>query len=257
MDYPENAVGRGRDCGSELGRVAPPVSADKRIIFQGQSPAGSIVRHLSTGSAPRHRVFLLSPANASGVRGKLLLAGNSQFILAQRLREATVTLGEVFSFISSLYFRGKLAYAERFAAPPPGAEGVHVITPAMGLLSPRTFVDLDNLRTILSGSVDAENILYRGPLERDALKLRAAVGVDTEMVLLGSIATTKYVDPLSEIFGTRLVFPKEFVGRGDMSRGGMLLRCVRADSALTYVPVIGATKTGRRPAKLALRERSA
>ncbi len=46
-------------------------------------------------------------------------------------------------------------------------------------------------------------------------------------MLLGSVATGKYVDPLTEALGDRLRFPGDFVGRGDMSRGGLLLRCVR------------------------------
>ena len=70
------------------------------------------------------------------------------------------------------------------------------------------------------------------------------------MVLLGSIASAKYVDILLEVFGDRLLFPVEFVGRGDMSRGGLLLRSVRAGEQLTYVPVRGAVRHGPRPPKL-------
>ena len=74
---------------------------------------------------------------------------------------------------------------------------------------------------------------------------------ECEVVLLGSIATGKYLDLLAGPFGERLRFPSEFVGRGDMSRGGLLLRCVRAGAELTYVPVLGAIRTGTRPPKLA------
>ena len=70
------------------------------------------------------------------------------------------------------------------------------------------------------------------------------------VVLLGSIATSKYVEPLLEVFGDRLLFPAEFVGRGDMSRGGLMLRSARAGAELTYVPVAGATRRGPRPARL-------
>jgi hypothetical protein len=70
-------------------------------------------------------------------------------------------------------------------------------------------------------------------------------------VLLGSIASAKYVDVLEPVFRSRLLFPSEFVGRGDMSRGGLLLRCVRAGLELTYGPVIGAVRTGVRPPRLA------
>ena len=48
--------------------------------------------------------------------------------------------------------------------------------------------------------------------------------VVTQFVLLGSVATDKYVGPLLDVFGDRLYFPATFAGRGDMSRGGLLLR---------------------------------
>ena len=70
------------------------------------------------------------------------------------------------------------------------------------------------------------------------------------IVLLGSIATPKYVDPLLEIFGERLLFPAEFAGRGDMSRGGLMLRCVSAGVQLTYVPLASATRHGPKPPKI-------
>src|SRR5258705_137811 len=70
------------------------------------------------------------------------------------------------------------------------------------------------------------------------------------VVLLGSIATGKYVDCLLEVFGPRLVFPAAFVGRGDMSRGGLLLRAARSGKELAYTPIAGATLHGPRPPKL-------
>jgi hypothetical protein len=72
----------------------------------------------------------------------------------------------------------------------------------------------------------------------------------SEFILLGSIATGKYVDVLSEAFGERLRFPRDFVGRGDMSRGGLLLQCAREGRELEYVPVAGAVRHGERPPKL-------
>ena len=60
----------------------------------------------------------------------------------------------------------------------------------------------------------------------------------------------KYVTVLTAIFGDRLLFPIDFVGRGDMSRGGLLLRQAREGVELAYVPVIGATVHGVRPPKL-------
>jgi hypothetical protein len=70
------------------------------------------------------------------------------------------------------------------------------------------------------------------------------------VVLLGSVASDKYISVLLSIFGERLLFPEAFVGRGDMSRGGLLLRCVRAGLELDYVPILGARLHGERPPRL-------
>ena len=66
----------------------------------------------------------------------------------------------------------------------------------------------------------------------------------------GKITSEKYVQVLSAIFGSRLVFPATFVGRGDMSRGGLRLRAAAASQELEYIPVIGAVRHGTRPPKL-------
>jgi hypothetical protein len=168
------------------------------------------------------------------VRGRLILGNSAQSPLAQQLRREGAPLGEVFSFISGLYFRGKLAYARAYADPPAGVPGILVITAARGLVSPDKVVTIEELCEISSVPVAATESRYRIPLERDARALSAAIGEDCEAVLLGSIATPKYVEPLSGLFGARLMFPSEFVGRGDMSRGGLLLRCVREGSQLQY-----------------------
>jgi hypothetical protein len=201
------------------------------------------------------RIFLLSPADISGRRGRIVMSERATFPLAARLRREGATLGEVFSFVSGLYFRGKLAYASRFAAPPDpqspiSGAGVFVITPAAGLRTPDTIVTVDALRTSADVDVSAANPRYRRPLERAARTIAADIGPDCEVVLLGSIASGKYVDVFQELFGERLMFPAEFVGRGDMSRGGLLLRCVAAGEELTYVPVAGAVRHGVRPPKL-------
>ncbi len=196
------------------------------------------------------RIFLLSPANASGVRAKMLFRSDAEFDLAERLRHPGAPLGEVYSFISGLYFRGKLAYAERFANPSAGVAGVHIITAGAGLMAPDFRVTLDELQRISATAVDHRNHEYRRHLDRDAYRLETLLESETEVVLLGSIATPKYVEPLLEVFGERLVFPREFVGRGDMSRGGLLLRCCSTGLPLEYVPVRGATRHGPRPPKL-------
>jgi hypothetical protein len=196
------------------------------------------------------RIFLLSPANAAGLRGNLIVSGSAKSPLAQRLRETGVTLGEIFTFISGLYFRGKLTYAKAFVQPPAGLAGVYVITACGGLIPADTLLNADQLREISCVPIDAANPRYRVPLERDARLLCGLIGKKCEVVLLGSIATPKYVEPLLGIFGERLLFPSEFIGRGDMSRGGLMLRCAREGVQLTYVPVATAVRHGAKPPKL-------
>jgi hypothetical protein len=200
--------------------------------------------------ASRRRIFFLSPANASGLRASLILGDSARSDLARRLRGEGATLAEVFSFISGLYFRGKLAYARAYADPPPGILGVAVITASGGLVSPDKLFTIEQLREISAVAIEAEEPRYRIPLERDAHLLCDQMGSDCEVVLLGSIATPKYVQPLVSIFGERLVFPVEFVGRGDMSRGGLMLRCTREGTQLKYVPVVESVRHGSRPPKL-------
>jgi hypothetical protein len=199
---------------------------------------------------PQQRIFLLSPANAGGVRAKMIMSENARFVLARRLRNDGLPLGELFSFISGLYFRGKLAYARAFSSPPSGVPGIFVITAGRGLISPDALMTHDEMMEIADVPVDAGDPRYRVPLERDAQELLRTAGKRCEIVLLGSIATAKYVEPLLGIFDERLVFPSAFVGRGDMSRGGLMLRSVREGIELGYEPVCSAIRHGPRPPKL-------
>jgi hypothetical protein len=178
------------------------------------------------------------------------MAENAESDLSRRLRREGVTLGEVFNFISGLYFRGKLAYAQAFSSPPGGVCGCYVITAGGGLLPPETVVTLDRLREFAANGIDSCNERYRAPLDRDCISLSEALGNSCEIVLLGSIATPKYVEPLLQIFRERLLFPVDFVGRGDMSRGGLMLRCVEAGKELVYTSILTATRQGSRPPKL-------
>src|SRR5438477_10330555 len=83
----------------------------------------------------RARLFLLSPAHCGGERAKLIYRPEARFELAMQLRTPMgASIGTTFSFLSGLYFRGKLAYAQRFANPPPGACGDLVITTNRGLI---------------------------------------------------------------------------------------------------------------------------
>ena len=204
-----------------------------------------------------HRVFLLSPASCVGKRCDQLLARGASFELARRLRARGAPLGEVFSFVSSLYFRGKLTYARHFAAPPPGRPGVLVITAGRGLLDPDTAITSRDVRAFRRVSIDAGEPRYAAPLRGDAEALRAQLGPAAEVVLLGSIATAKYVDVLGAVFGRALLFPGDFVGRGDMSRGGLLLRAASAGAELAYRAADGAPRHGPRAAKLSSATRPA
>ncbi|MDP9338028.1 MAG: hypothetical protein M3P45_04085 [Acidobacteriota bacterium] len=197
-----------------------------------------------------YRIFLLSPANAGGPRAQMIMSENASFILARRLRNDGLPIGELFSFISGLYFRGKLAYARTFASPPAGVPGIFVITAGRGLVPPETVLSHDEVLEIAGVPVDAGDSRYRRPLERDAQDLFRSAGKRCEVVLLGSIATAKYVEPLLGIFEERLLFPSAFVGRGDMSRGGLMLRAVREATELSYEPVVSAVRHGPRPPKL-------
>ena len=197
------------------------------------------------------RVFLLSPAYAGGERARMIMSERAQFDLARRLRsEKRPTLGEIFAFLSGLYFRGKLAYANAFVPPRGRKSAVLVITPTRGLVPAVAPIGLADLQEFAEVDIDAADPRYREPLERDVRALAKKLSPQGEAVLLGSVATGKYVDVLLEHFGPRLRFPADFVGRGDMSRGGLLLRCAVDRSELTYIPVEGAVRKGKRPPKL-------
>lgn len=182
-----------------------------------------------------NRVFLLSPAHCGGKRAALLMRREARFDLAVRLRDGAATIAEVFTFMSGLYFRGKMAYAAAFADPPEGCPGVRVIVPGVGLAAPDYVVDLTTLRLIAQIPVDKEEVRYREPLLVDARELAEKLGHATEVVLLGSVATPKYLEPLRGVFGDRLRYPEAFVGRGDMSRGSLMLKCARGRRELGYI----------------------
>jgi hypothetical protein len=188
----------------------------------------------------QRRIFLLSPASSGGKRAALLSNEGAEFAVARKVRsEPGASLGEVFSFLSGLYFRGKLAYARAFQKPPARSGGIHIITPTDGLCEPDTMVTLRDLDRFAQVPIETDEPRYRVPLERDAESLSTLIGPRCEVVLLGSIATGKYVDVLQPIFGPRLLFPREFVGHGDMARGGMMLKRVASGEELSYLPFPG------------------
>ena len=181
------------------------------------------------------RIFLLSPANCTGKRAGWLLRKDGGSPLALRLRSEGAPIGEIFTFMSGLYFRGKLAYSRAFADPQTGYAGILVIVPGLGLRPADMKIDLAGLRAIARVRVDLDDRRYVGPLRRDAAQLAEHLDSSDTVVLLGSIATPKYVEPLKELLGPRLRFPEEFIGRGDMSRGSLMLRCAAERRELTYV----------------------
>jgi len=194
-----------------------------------------------------NRVFILSPARAGGRRAQLLTRSDATFELARQVQIGDAALGDVFAFCSGLYFRGKLTYARRFAQPVDGVVGVQIITPSRGLLSVDARVGSAELNEFAKVAVEADEPRFTVPLLRSAEMLAAT---SCEVVLLGSVATGKYVDCLLPILGSRLLFPSEFVGRGDMSRGGLLLRCAARNEELNYTPLSGANRRGRRAVRL-------
>lgn len=192
-------------------------------------------------------MFLLSPAYCGGRRAGIALNPDSPSAVARQLRDGTLELGAAFAFLSGLYFRGKLAYAERFG----GVEGALVITPTRGLMSPRERVTPELIREFAAVDVAVDDLRYRGPLERDVKLLARDLPATAKVVLLGSVSSGKYVDLLLPLLGSRLQYPTAFIGRGDMSRGGLLLRCVAAAAELDYEPLAaGVRPRGPRPPKL-------
>ena len=191
-------------------------------------------------------LFVLSPARTGGERASQLARSTGD--LGTRLRDGRAPLGEVMAWLSALYFRGKLTYAERFASVPGDLPGTLIMTPGRGLCPPSLALSPPDLAAM--GKIDVESEAFAVPLRHVAEAALATYGQMTRVVLLGSIATGKYLDVLLDVFGARLVFPAEFVGRGDMSRGGLLLRAARDGSELAYAMVAGATLHGTRPPKL-------
>jgi len=196
------------------------------------------------------RVFLLSPAKVNGLRAQLLLNKRAPFPLARQFHRTGLSLAEVFTFASGLYFRGKITYARHFARADDG-DLIRVITTNAGLLDPLTHVTPQALRLFGKVDIREDDPRYHKPLRRDARALAAELIPDGAAILLGSIATAKYRDVLLDVFGERLLVPSDFIGRGDMSRGGLLLRATRAGVELPYIPVQGAVVKGKRAPRIA------
>lgn len=200
---------------------------------------------------PRPRIFLLSPASTEGLRARQLTSPRARFGAAERYRSPEgVPIGEAFTFMSSLYFRGKIAYARHFAAAPPELalgspdDGVLVIAPGFGLVPPSWPVTAEEMKKLRGTPVDLKSRSYCAPMKRHVEQLRD-LAPSSWFVLLGSVATGKYVDLLLPALGDRLLFPRDFAGAGDMKRGGMLLRAVRENRELDYVTLAAPRRRAR------------
>ena len=205
------------------------------------------------------RLFLLSPAILTGLRAKQLMSPRAKFSLAQQYQTPEgVPIGDAFAFMSALYFRGKLAYARRFAVPSPliGGDGIFVITSGYGLVPPDWRITEERMKRMRKIDVDVATRNYVKPLREHAQLLARALETEgdasAEVVLLGSVATGKYVDVLWPILGNRLRFPIAFAGLGDMARGGLMLRAARAGIELQYTTLDASRKrppgaTGKMP----------
>jgi hypothetical protein len=181
------------------------------------------------------RIFFLSPAHSGGKRAAMLMSARGTFELARQVQIGAASLGEVFAFCSGLYFRGKLAYARHFAKPPEGIPGVQIITPSRGVIAAETLISATDLSEFAQVPVDTDEPRFTGPLKRSVQSIPC---IDSsEVILLGSVATGKYADTLLPILGERLLFPVDFTGRGDMSRGALLLRSVATNKELPYMPI--------------------
>jgi hypothetical protein len=205
------------------------------------------------------KLFLLSPATLNGLRAKQLMSVRAKFALAQRYQtEAGVEIADAFAFMSALYFRGKIAYARQFAVPSPiiGGDGIFIITSGYGLVPPDWRITEERMKRMRKIDIDVDARSYVKPLKEHAKLLKQALDQEgdaaAEVVLLGSIATGKYVDVLWPILGKRLRFPAAFAGLGDMARGGLMLRAARAGKELEYTTLDGNRKrppgaTGKMP----------
>ncbi|HVS65001.1 MAG TPA: hypothetical protein VMT85_16025 [Thermoanaerobaculia bacterium] len=173
--------------------------------------------------------FLISPASLHGVRGRRLLAPGASGVWPRRLRGGA-PIGELFTAVSSLYFRGKLAYALRFG----GAGGTLVIAPGVGLVTPEWRLDREAALRMSEIRVRSSEDAYRRPLEQALRRLLDETGGD--FVFLGSLATDRYLAVLAPLLGSRLLTPAALYGMGNMRRGSVLLEAAESGEELEYVP---------------------
>lgn len=175
----------------------------------------------------------------------MLLNSSAEFALARALRSSEgAPLEKVFSFVSGLYFRGKATYARRFGRALAGRPSALVMTAGGGLCLLDEAITKARLEAWQRVAVSEHNPHFTAPLQRQACELLDAEEPSTRFVLLGSLATRKYVSPLLEVFGSSLLYPIRFAGLGDMGRGSLLLRAAADGIELDYEPLVVAARAG-------------
>lgn len=195
-------------------------------------------------------MFLLSPADVNGIRARHILRAGARNDLALRYREGCLAIEDAFAYMSALYFRGKLAYARAFATcGERPIEPARVITAGYGLVPFGWLLDPERIRKLRRTEVSLDCRAYVQPLKKSCLELASHLTESDEVVLLGSVATGKYLEILLPIFGERLRFPRAFVGTGDMRRGSMMLHAARDGVELEYVDCSHVRSTAAPPGK--------
>src|SRR4051794_5638580 len=106
--------------------------------------------------------FLVSPARCNGLRAEQLAVSRSPMGVA--LRSGGAPLGDVFTWLSALYFRGKLTYARTFAP-----RRTWIMAPGLGLRPASHRITVADLHAM--GQVDIESRAFAAPLRTDALAL--------------------------------------------------------------------------------------
>lgn len=193
----------------------------------------------------RATIFLLSPANVNGRRAEHFTRKGASGALALGYQAGELAIDEAFAYISALYFRGKVAYAREFGSGRGEVSGAQIIVPGFGLVPFGWVLDAERMKKLRRTSVDAATPAYRKPLERSVRALASELRGDDRVVLLGSLATGKYLDVLVPLLGERLMYPALFAGTGDMRRGALMLRAAAARAELAYEPVVAAPSSER------------
>jgi len=182
-------------------------------------------------------ILLLSPANVSGTRARQMISPRAMSAAGLAYRSpGGVTIANAFTFMSALYFRGKHAYARAFATEDPRiGTTAFVIAPGFGLVPLDWRLDQERMKKLARTKIDVRSRSYTMSLQKSCRELEARLAPDDTVVLLGSVASGKYVDVLEPVFGGRLRFPRIFAGMGDMKRGSVMLKAAASGVALEYV----------------------